>query len=134
MKLPDFTYPKHTPTSVHAIMDEQVRVWDHLRDINRRLNQNRRNILARDRIDITKRLREAEQTALGYTRELSRLLKDRTRGWSDSYWRAFKAKRRTRTATKPPRSTRTKAKAANQGRSLTPDEIASYAALKGFAV
>lgn len=134
MKLPAFAYPKSAPTSINAILNEQVRVWDHLRDIKRHLNQNRRNIVPSDRIDITKRLREAEQAALDYTRQLSRLLKDRTRGWTDSHWRAYKAKRRTRTDTKAPRSTRTKAKAANKGRSLTPDEIASYAALKGFAV
>lgn len=122
MKLPRFEYLPAMPRNIRKLRSEQSRVHTYIKALE-----------ALHRPDWTnERLRLGQKEALDYLRQLSTMMKARLKR---KPMKARKAKRPS-----PPKTTRKpngpgpKAKAANKGRSLTPDEIACYAALKGFAV
>lgn len=120
------TYPKYVPTNLGVLLAEQSRVYRYMKDVARLRESDR----------TSKSLRDAERRAFDYSRRISRMIAERSKGWTSAQWQTFKSKsgaQSTRALAKP-KGTGPKAKAANAGRSLSADEIVAYVASKAFEI
>lgn len=139
MNLPHFLYPPTISPNLHVLFDQKARLASHRKGLARF----RKNSVKSGAIDprLWRELCDREIAANDYANQLDRMIKERSHRWSPTRWAQFNAERikrgraATRKRSKPPTKARksfTKAKAANAGRSLTPDEITAYVAAKGL--